>query len=203
MFSGASHYADSVDNVMLLIVGISVIMLLGITIAMIFFVIKYNRKRHPVAKQIEGNTILEVIWIVMPTVLVMIMFYYGYVGYIKLREDTPSSMTVKVTGRMWKFDFTYANGYKSDTLYLPVDRTTRLEMKSLDVIHSLYIPAMRIKEDLLASQINYEILTPNKIGSYDIACAEYCGLRHSYMYTKLVVMRQEDFDKWLSSVKNN
>lgn len=198
MFSGASNYAESVDNVMFFITSISVVMLIGMTFFMILFVIKYNRKRHPVASQIEGNTFLEILWIVLPTILVMIMFYYGYANFIKLRENTPSQFTVNVTAFQWGWKFNYANGVTTDTLYIPLEKTTKLEMKSNDVIHSLYIPAMRIKEDVLASQVNYIVLTPKFADSYDIACAEYCGLRHAYMYTKLVVMPQAEFDKWLS-----
>lgn len=136
MFETASDYAQSVDFVMLLIVGISVVLLLGITIAMIYFVFRYNRKRHPKAEQIHGNVTLEIIWIVIPTILVMIMFWYGYEGFQKLRADTEGAYEVKVYGFMWGWNFEYPNGKKTDTLYIPLSQKTKLVMTSRDVLHS-------------------------------------------------------------------
>lgn len=198
MLSSASAYAESVDMVMIYIISVSVILLLGITAAMIYFVIKYNRKRHPKAKQIEGNVALEVIWIAVPLVIVLSMFWYGYVDFYELRNVADHALTVKVKAQMWKWNFEYPNGKKTDTLYIPVDETTKLEMTSIDVNHSLYIPAFRLKEDVLQGRTTYMILQPIKTGSFDIACAEYCGLNHAYMYTKLHVLPKDEFEKWLN-----
>ena len=197
MFNNASNYANSVDTVMLIIVGISIVLLLGITVAMIYFVFKYNRKRHPVAEQIHGNVLLEIIWIVVPTIIVMVMFWYGYEGYQKLREQTTGAYEVKAFAFMWGWSFEYDNGKQSDTLYIPLSKTTKITLTSRDVLHSLYIPAFRLKEDAVAGQNHYMVLTPKETGSYDIACAEYCGLNHSMMYTKLKVVKDEEFNAWL------
>lgn len=197
MFDNASNYANSVDTVMLIIVGISVVLLLGITIAMIYFVFRYSRKRHPVAEQIHGNVLLEIIWIVVPTIIVMVMFWYGYEGYQKLRDKSAGAYEVKAYAFMWGWNFQYENGKQSDTLYIPLSKTTKIVLTSRDVLHSLYIPAFRLKEDAVAGQNHFLILTPKETGSYDIACAEYCGLNHSKMYTKLKVLKDEDFNKWL------
>lgn len=197
MYNGASNYAQSVDVVMLIIVGISVVLLLGITIAMIYFVFKYNRKKNPVATQIHGNVLLEIIWIVVPTIIVIVMFWYGYEGFQKLRAQTENAYEIKVYAFMWGWNFEYPNGKKTDTLYIPLDRTTKLLMTSRDVLHSMYIPAFRLKEDVVAGKTNFIILTPKKEGTYDIACAEYCGLNHSYMYTKLHVLKDDKFNEWL------
>lgn len=199
MFDGATNYAESVDNVMLLIVGISVLLLIGITAAMIYFVFRYNRKRNPKATQIHGNITLEIIWIVIPTIIVMVMFWYGFEGYKDLRANQDDAFKVDVWAYMWGWDFEYDNGKKTDTLYIPVGRTTRLEMESRDVNHSLYIPAFRLKEDVVGGQKHFMILTPKETGVFDIACAEYCGLNHSYMYTKLYVMEDDEFDVWYNS----
>ncbi len=198
MFSGTSFYADSVDQAMLIIVGISVFFLLGIVAVMIYFVFRYSRKRNPVASQIHGNLTLEIVWIIIPFFIVMGMFWLGWKDFYDLREKADIAMEVKVEGRMWKWSFTYPNGKLSDTLYIPVDKVTKLVMKSVDVNHSFYIPAFRIKEDVIASRETYMILTPIKRGTFDIACAEYCGLNHSYMYTQLKVVAQSDFDDWLA-----
>jgi len=198
MFNSASNYGNSVDLVMLIIVGVSIFLLIGITAAMIYFVFKYNRKRHPEAEQIHGNILLEVIWIVIPTIIVIVMFWYGFEGYKNLRAQTDGAYEVKAFAYMWGWNFEYNNGKKTDTLYIPLSKTTKIVLTSRDVNHSLYIPAFRLKEDAVAGQTHYLILTPKEAGSYDIACAEYCGLNHSMMYTKLVVMKDEEFNRWLN-----
>jgi cytochrome c oxidase subunit 2 len=197
MFSGPSKYAGDVDYIMFLIVGVSVLLLVGITIAMIYFVIRYSRKKNPKASQIEGSATLETIWIILPTALVLAMFYYGYSGFRTFRTIPENSQIVHVTGRMWSWNFKYENGKQSDTLYVPLSTPTKLILTTADVNHSLFIPAFRIKEDALAGKENYMVVNPDKTGSYDIACAEYCGMNHSYMYTKLVVLPDEEYKKWL------
>lgn len=197
MFNGSSSYADSVDMAMLIITGISVILLIGITVVMLYFVYKYNRKKNPKATQIHGNVTLEIIWIVIPTIIVMGMFWVGFEGYQKLRATTDVANVVNVEAYMWGWDFIYENGHKSDTLFIPVDETTKLELTSRDVNHSLYIPAFRLKEDVVGGRKNFMILTPNEKGTFDIACAEYCGRDHSKMYTAVVVLSKEKYLEWI------
>jgi len=198
MKSGVSEYAQSVDQVFMFIVAISVLILIGVTAAMIYFVIRYSRKKNPVPTQIEGNLLLEVTWIAIPTLLVLSMFYFGYTTFTSARNIPEGAMIVKVTGQMWKWGFEYENGKRYDTLYLPVNRPVKLELNSLDVVHSFYIPAYRLKEDLLPGKNNYLAFIPDKIGSYDIACAEYCGMRHAYMYNTLHVISEDEFEKWVA-----
>jgi cytochrome c oxidase subunit 2 len=192
-------HVENVDFVMLLIVGISVIMLLGITATMIYFVFKYNRKKGHQPVDIHGSVLLETIWIVVPTILVLGMFYYGFIGYEEIRNIPKDAMEIKVTGRMWAWEFEYANGKKFDTLYVPVNKSIKLVMRSQDVNHSFFIPAFRIKEDVIASKENYLGFKAEKIGDYDIACAEYCGLNHSMMYSKVRVVDEKKFELWLNS----
>lgn len=202
MFSGPTSYVETVDSVMFYIVGISVILLLGITAVMIYFVIKYNRKKGHEPVDIHGNVILETIWIIIPTILVLSMFYYGYTGFIELRTYPEDSMEINVTARMWDWDFNYENGKKTDTLYVPVGQPIKLLMESLDVNHSFFIPAFRVKEDVIAGKINTLGFKAEETGSYDIACAEYCGLKHSLMYTKVVVMPENEFNIWYEKKGN-
>jgi cytochrome c oxidase subunit 2 len=199
MFNDATNYAQSVDEVMLFIVISSVILLLIVTTAMIYFVIRYNKKRNPKASQIEGNTPLEVLWIVIPTILVLFMFYFGYAVFHESRVVPKGALVVKVIGRMWEWRFQYNNGKESKELYLPSGRAVKLELTTLDVNHSFYIPAFRIKEDLIAGRENYMVVFPQKIGVYDIVCAQYCGFHHSLMHTMLHVVSQDDFLKWLGT----
>lgn len=203
MFEGTSFYADKVDTTMLIIVGISLFFLIGIAIAMIYFVVRYNHKRNPVATQIKGNNLLEVIWIIIPLFIVIGMFWIGWKDFSRLRKINDYAMKIEVTGRMWKWTFKYPNGKTYDTLYVPVGKTIKLEMRSVDVNHAFFIPALRIKEDVIASRNTYMIIEPQKLGEYDIACAEYCGLNHSYMYTKLKVVPEDLFEAWLSADSTN
>jgi cytochrome c oxidase subunit II len=196
MFSGASTFSDAVDGAFLFILLISVALLIFITFLMIYFVIKYNRKRNKKAVNIEGSLPLEILWTVIPTILVLAMFWYGWYGYKKIRDVPEDAMEVQVSGQMWQWKFTYENGLVTDTLYVPVDVPVKLNLVSLDVNHSIFIPAFRVKEDVIPNRTNFTWFQATNVGSYDIACAEYCGLHHAYMYTKVVVMEGEDYSQW-------
>ena len=204
MFPAPTSTVEAVDSVMIYIVAISVILLIGITVTMIYFVFKYNRKKGHEPQDIHGSILLETIWIAIPTILVLTMFYYGYEGFKEMRKESSDSFVVEVKAKMWQWDFRYENGKSLDTLYVPVNRHIKLEMQSLDVNHSLYIPAFRIKQDVIAGgKINTLFFTPEVVGSYDIACAEFCGLKHSMMYTKVIVLPEADFAYWYDSNKES
>jgi len=198
MYSTSSELAASVDTAFIIITAILTLILIGVTVAMIYFVIKYNRKRHPVAVNIEGNIWLEITWIVIPLILVLAMFYVGFSSFKVLRRIPANAYTIKVTGQMWKWNFTYDNGKRFDTLYVPLNTPIKLDLTSVDVNHSFYIPAYRIKEDVVPGKTNYLSFTPDKLGSYEIACAEYCGMRHSYMYSKVKVIPKDEFKIWVN-----
>lgn len=196
MFSGASTFVSEVDSAFVLIIGISLFFLIGITATIIVFLIRYNKKHNPVATDIEGSVRLEIIWTVIPTILVLIMFFYGWYGYSPLTQKPKDPFTIKVVSRMWLWRFEYPNGIVTDTLYVPASKTILLNMISVDVIHSLYIPAFRIKQDIVPGKNNEMWFISNKPGRYDLFCAEYCGLRHSYMITVVEVMPDAKFKTW-------
>jgi cytochrome c oxidase subunit II len=196
MFSGASTFVSDVDTVFVLIIGISLFFLIGITATIIVFLVRYNKKRNPVATDIEGSTRLEIIWTVIPTILVLIMFFYGWYGYTPLSRMPKDALKIKVVSRMWMWRFEYPNGLVTDTLYVPASKAISLDMVSMDVIHSLYIPAFRIKQDVIPGKQNRMWFISNKPGVYDLFCAEYCGLRHSYMITGVKVMPDALFRTW-------
>lgn len=191
-----TQHVETVDFVMLYIVGISVILLLGITAVMIYFVFKYNRKKGHKPVDIHGNIWLEIVWIVIPTILVLSMFYFGYTGFRDIRNIPEGAFEIDVTARMWAWEFSYENGIKTDTLYVAANQPVKLNMRSVDVVHSLYIPAFRIKEDVMPGKVTFLSFTAERTGDYDIACAEYCGLNHSVMYTKVIVMPENEFALW-------
>jgi len=198
MSPGASNFVETVDNAFLFIVIISVLLLILITFLMIFFVVKYNKKRNPKAVNIHGSIPLEITWTVIPTILVLAMFWFGWVGYKQMASAPGNAYQIDVTAQMWQWKFHYKNGTQTDTLYVPLKTPVKLNLKSLDVNHAFFVPAFRIKKDVYASRTNTVWFEAEKAGSYDIACAEYCGLRHSYMYTRLVVLPKEEFYSWLA-----
>jgi cytochrome c oxidase subunit 2 len=124
------------------------------------------------------------------------MFYFGYTSFREIKDIPENSFKVNVTARMWHFSFQYENGKQTDTLYVPVNTPIKLEMTSQDVNHAFFIPAFRIKEDVINGKKTYLGFTAKEIGDYDVACAEYCGLNHSAMYTKVKVLPKEQFDNW-------
>lgn len=194
----ASNTAATVDKTFSVILSIEVVVLTLVTSTMIFFVLKYNRRRHEQSESIEGSTVLEIVWTVIPTLLVLGMFLIGWRSFAKIREVPREVMTIKVLGRQWSWLFHYENGRESDKLIVPVGKPVKLLLTSADVIHSLYIPAFRIKEDCVPRMETYLWFTARQAGSYDIFCTEYCGLGHSGMVTKIITMPEKDFAAWYS-----
>ncbi len=199
MFSQASNFVEGVDQAFLIITGISLVFLVGITFAMIYFVVKFNNKKNPVAINVKESKGLEIAWTVIPTLLVLVMFYYGWAGYAPMRDFPADAIQVKATGRMWSWSFEYENGKISPTLIVPIDKAVTLNLYSPDVLHSLYIPAFRIKEDLVPGVNNKMWFKAGMLGDFDILCAEYCGERHSYMMSKVEVLPQEEYDAWYNA----
>ena len=196
MYGPVSSLSGTVDNIFLFFVIVSVILTVLVMTLMIGFAIKYHRTRHPRAVQIEGNMALEIIWTVVPIVLVMVMFYVGAEGFRKLRDVPEGARVVHVTGRMWDWSFRYENGKEAKKLYVPVDEPVKLVMSSVDVSHSFYVPAFRIKEDLVPGQETYLWFKPQTTGPADIFCAEYCGQQHAYMMSEVIVLEHDEWLAW-------
>jgi cytochrome c oxidase subunit II len=195
----ASNFVKGVDTAFLVITLISFFFLISLSLLIIYFIYKYNRKRHPVAVQIEGNTTLEIIWVVVPLLLVLLMFYYGWAGWKPMTKVPENAMEVTVYGRMWNFLFEYENGKMVDTLYLPINQPVKLNLVAMDVLHSLYIPAFRVKQDMVpGKKNNFMWFEPQREGTYELYCAEYCGLEHSYMYSFVKVIEDSAFQAWLA-----
>lgn len=192
----ASNAAGNVDAVFLFILILSAAFLIGITSVMIYFVIKYNRKRHPKGEDIEGNVWLETIWTVTPTILFLVMFYYGWTNYGYLRNVPRDAMVVTVTARQWAWSFTYPNGRHTTELVLALNKPVKLELESLDVIHGFFVPAFRIKEDVVPGKRNYTWFIPTQLGSFDIECTVICGVNHAQMLSKVIVVPVSDFEAW-------
>lgn len=190
--------AKEVDQAFLIILGFSVLILVLVTAFMLFFLWKYNYKRNPKAADIEGSVWVEIVWTVLPTLIVLGLFWTGWSSFKAMRTIPEGSMEVKVEGRMWSWLFVYENGRKSANLVVPVNTPVKLVLDSKDVIHSFYIPAMRLKWDMVPGMETKAWLQSNSTGEWDIFCAEYCGLKHADMLALLQVVSAEEFDVWLN-----
>ena len=195
--SGASNFVEGVDLSFSIILGASIFFLITITIVMIYFVFRYRKSKNPTASNIHGNDKLEIIWTVIPTILVLVMFYFGWMGYKPMREVPDDAIPIKVYGQMWSWSYEYENGKRSDKLVVPLNKAVKLDLISRDVVHSFYIPAFRIKEDVVPGYDNFMWFIAQEEGSYNVFCAEYCGERHAYMLSTVEVVPETEYYAWL------
>lgn len=196
MVYGWAHLTNPADTAFFFVMSISVTLLVLITGLMIFFVIRYSRKRNPTPEDIKENLPIEILWTVIPTVLVLVIFWVGLKGFLYMRAAPPEAMPVKVIARQWSWTFTYQNGKQDSVLRVPLQKPVKLLLTSADVVHSLFIPAYRIKEDCVPGMETHLWFLPDELGSYDLFCSEYCGVSHSAMITKVEVMTEKDFNAW-------
>jgi cytochrome c oxidase subunit 2 len=196
----ASRTTTQVDSLFLFITVVSLFFFLLVEGLLIYFAIKYRRKKgaEPSATpDIRGNLLLEGIWIVIPTLVVAVFFYYGYRVFRDIRTPSPGATDIHAVGRQWLFEFRYPDGRSSiNELRVPAGRPVKLILSSDDVIHSFYIPAYRLKQDMVPGQYTTLYLHPDKAGTYDILCAEYCGVGHSTMRAELIVMEPGAYAAW-------
>ncbi len=190
---------QGVDQAFWYILGISIALLCGITVVMVYFVVKYRRSNHPVASDIRDNYPLEIIWTIIPTLIALSMFYIGWSSYLGLRTVPDNAMQVEVLAQQFSWIFVYDNDKESENeLVVPLGRAVKLNISSLDVIHSFFLPAFRIKVDAVKGMPTYAWFYADKIGDYDIECTEYCGAGHSAMVAKLKIVPEKEFQTWIS-----
>jgi len=194
--SEVSNFVSTFNTSFYLIAGISLLFLVGLTVLMLYFVFRYNSKKNKAATQIEGNNLLEIAWTVIPVLLSLIMFYYGWAGWKPMNKAPKDGINITSVARMWSFLFQYENGKESPDLIIPVNTPVKINLVSLDVIHSLFIPEFRIKSDMIPGREKSMWFLPETKGEYDLFCAEYCGLRHSFMNAKVKVLSNDDFTTW-------
>ncbi len=199
MFLGPANTTGKIDSAFFFIVGAAAILLALVMIVMIAFLVKYKRSRHPEPEPVKDSLLLEVVWTVIPLGLVMVMFYVGWVDFSYIRNPPPDAMEVDVTARQWSWLFRYANGREDDVLRVPVSRPVKLIMTSEDVLHCLFIPAFRIKEDCVPGLKTHLWFNASEPGTYEVFCSEYCGVGHSHMRSSVIVLPADDFSAWYQS----
>jgi cytochrome c oxidase subunit II len=188
---------QAVDPVFFYIFSICIVMLVGITVVMLVFIVRYRRSKHPHPEPSPHSHFwLETLWTVLPTLIVLTMFWYGWEGYTALTNVPPNAMKVEVIGRQWSWEFRYPNGRSSAKLYVPVGKPIVADITSEDVIHSFYIPAFRVKKDAVPGMHTHLWFEAPAAGSYDAFCAEYCGVGHSAMITTVEALPEQKFEEW-------
>lgn len=193
-----NNTVESVDWLFWGILGFSAVLLTAITIVMIVFVIKYRESKHPKAADIRHNWKVELIWTLIPTVIALFMFYFGWTSYLGSRNVPPNALPIEVIGVQFAWIFEYPNGKESENLLMVPEKTPiLLNITSEDVLHSLSIPGFRIKRDAVAGIKTYTWFYADKPGMYDVYCTEYCGTGHADMNAILRIVTQEEYDKWL------
>lgn len=192
--------AKSVDNLYGFLVVVSFISCAILIGGMIYFALKYKRKTaNDKTAYITHDTRLEVLWSVIPLIIFLVVFAWGWVIFHDMRTMPKDALEIQVTGKQWAWTAEYKNGVKSVDIVVPVHRDVKIILASEDVLHSFYVPSFRIKQDAIPGRYTALWFNAEKLGEFHVFCAEYCGTTHSGMITRLKVVSQEDFDKWLTS----
>jgi cytochrome c oxidase subunit 2 len=196
----ASTFAADVDRAFWITNGISAAMFLLVAGLMVYFIVRYHhsRVRPEEIRNIKDHVPLEIAWTVIPTMLLFVIFYYGYTAFREVRTMPEEAFTVEVLGKRWSWTFAYPNGKRTAELYVPAGENIRLRLQAPadDVLHSFYVPAFRVKEDVVPGRETRLWFNSAVPGRYDIECAEYCGTGHSRMLSKVEVMEKTAFDAW-------
>jgi len=196
----ASNFADKVDPLYFFLVGVTVFFTLVIFLTITVFAIKYRRSVHPKAEQIEGSLVVEVTWTVIPLAIALVIFVWGVSVYYSYGAPPKDSLRVYGTARQWMWKFQHADGQREiNELHVPVGRDVAVTLISQDVIHSFFVPAFRVKMDVLPNRYRTVWFRPTRTGTYHLFCAEYCGTAHSGMIGSVVVMEPGDYETWLAS----
>jgi cytochrome c oxidase subunit 2 len=205
----ASTVSDDVDGLFYFIFWITVFFLVLILTLMIWFVIRYRHRegREDAERAPAHSTALELTWTVIPTVLVLMIFYYGFRGFLKMSIAPPDAYEIQVIASSWNWSFTYPNGHVANELHIPRGIPIRLVLSTpeRDVIHSFFVPQFRIKRDAVPGRYNrvwFEATRLSPPEGFDVYCAEYCGQGHSKMRTKLIVHEPPEFNTWLEDAAN-
>ncbi len=196
----ASTMAGKIDALYFYLSGVTLFFSLLIFGVLIFFVIKYRRRSpYEIPRPVAGSHRLETLWTVIPFLIAMSMFVWGAQVYFEQARSPKDTSEIYVVGKQWMWKIQHTTGQREiNELHVPVGRKIRLIMTSEDAIHSFYIPAFRIKADVLPGRYTYEWFEATKPGTYHLFCAEYCGMNHSRMIGSVVVMGPSEFDNWLS-----
>ena len=190
-----------VDRLYYFILFLSILFFVIILVVCIYLLIKYRKTPHhqKAIKHVTHNNLLEISWTVIPLILLMAIFFWGFKDYLNMSIAPGDAREIRVTAKKWVWDFYYPETglTTSSELTVPVGKPIKLIMSSVDVLHSFFIPNMRVKKDLVPNRYTTVWFEATKPGKYQIFCTEYCGDDHSNMLATLTVLSQSDYQEWV------
>jgi cytochrome c oxidase subunit 2 len=196
-----STIAGEVDALFYFIFYTAIVLFVLVMSFTAYFIIKYRRRgKRELTSGVDHNLKLEILWTVIPTILVIIVFVWGFKTYLRMNIAPKDALEIKATGQKWFWVFDYPNGANSmNDLVVPVGKPVKLLMSSQDVIHSFFVPDFRVKMDVLPNRYTITWFEALNEGEYDIYCTEYCGKGHSEMLGKVKVLSEEAYTEWLTA----
>jgi len=197
----ASTIARQVDALCLMLLAVCGAVLLAILIAILYFLFKYRRAKPANRSLFRGSTLAyELAWTLFPLLMFMGMFCWGAVIYHDEQIIPKSEIELNAVGKQWMWKIQHPNGRREiDEMHVPVGQVVKVTLASQDVIHSFYLPAFRIKQDVVPGRLTTEWFQATKTGTYHLFCAEYCGKDHSRMRGRVIVMEPAEYEQWLNS----
>ena len=195
----ASTFAREMDLLFGYLVAVTIFFSALVGGLILFFVTRYRRRQaSETATQIEGNLTLELVWTVIPLMLVLSFFAWGADLFFRIKTPPPEPLEVFVVGKQWMWKIQHQEGRREiNELHIPVGQPIKLTMTSEDVIHSFYVPAFRVKQDALPGRYTTLWFEATRTGEYHLFCTEYCGTEHSLMGGRIIVMDPMDYQSWL------
>lgn len=197
----ASTISSEVDTIFYLLVGASAFLLLGVAATIVIFVARYRASRVQKRAQPKANQLtVELSWTIIPFFLYLGLFIWAAITYYKMNAVPAAAIDVYVTAKQWMWKFQHPNGFREiNELHVPIDKPVKLIMTSEDVIHSLFVPAFRIKHDVLPGRYAVTWFQATVPGEYDIACTQYCGTYHAKMRGKVIALGPDAYARWLKA----
>lgn len=193
--------AELVDELFRVMLGISAVIFLIVEGGLVYAVLRFRRQPgdQEDGPPIHGNTALEIVWTLIPVIIVVGISLYSYQVLTDAEATGENALVVEVVGRQFSWEFTYPEaGITSSVLHLPLNRQAHLQITSEDVIHSFYVPQFRVKRDATPGRISDLTIRPVRTGTYQVECAELCGPGHAAMVTEAIVETPEEFEGWLN-----
>jgi cytochrome c oxidase subunit 2 len=193
----ASTVAPWMDTLYLFLLGMTLTGLALVGALILYFSVRYRRAKSPVATQIEGSTLLEATWTIIPLGIFLITFVWGALLYFRIYTPPPNSMNIYIVGKQWMWKAEHPGGqHEINTLHVPTGRPVQLTMISQDVFHSFSIPEFRVKREVIPGRYSTVWFNATTPGTYHLFCTQYCGTNHSQMIGDVVAMTPADYDKW-------
>ncbi|MBS1912097.1 MAG: cytochrome c oxidase subunit II [Bacteroidetes bacterium] len=202
----ASTFAGRVDGLYFFLVALTAFFTVMISLMVAFMAIRYRESNTKVNRDnpLPENPTMEAVWIGVPLVIVLVIFFWGVNIYFAIARPPANAVDMYVTGKQWMWKIQHPTGQREiNEIHVAVGQPVRLTMISQDVIHSFYVPAFRVKQDVLPGRYSQLWFEPTKPGIYHLFCAEFCGTKHSGMIGRVVVMESADYERWLAGGSSN